>query len=454
VGSSWRCDRHGLTKPAALIIVSDRRAILVIGLAYGDCGKGSIVDFLTRQYAAGLVVRFNGGPQAGHNVVTLDGRHHTFSQFGSGSFVSGVKTLLSRFMFIEPYALLNEARHLGAISVGDAMDRLLIDRRCPVITPCHVAANRIRERARGDSAHGTCGLGVGELAQDLIACPDLMLYADDLANRAKVRAKLRRIHDLKREQVCHLIDSRNAGAGPLLEDSWIDVAVDVYEELARAATLVDDRDIRSLLCAPDAVVFEGAQGVLLDESFGFHPHTTWSNTTFANAERLLCEARYDGEQLRLGVLRSYFTRHGHGPFVTEDSSLRGRLPEPHNSDAGWQGEFRIGAFDAVAARYAIEASGGVDALGITHLDRVAELPPMVCSAYRDGDRTIQDIPLRRPADLDHQEDLTRLLWSCEPVYQPVPTEREAFLEVLRHQLRVPIGIESFGPTADAKHARC
>ena len=428
----------------------DRRAILVIDLAFGDCGKGAIVDFLTRHCSAGLVVRFNGGPQAGHNVVTPDGRHHTFSQVGSGTFVAGVRTLLSRFMFIEPYALLNEAEHLAAIGVADAMDRLLIDRRCPVITPCHVAANRVRERARGDKAHGTCGMGVGELAQDLIGCSDVQLFAEDLADWSKVRVKLGRIRDLKREQVGDLLDASNPDAAPLIEDSWIDVAADVYEDVARTATLVDERDVRTLLQSGDTAIFEGAQGVLLDESFGFHPHTTWSNTTFDNAETLLREAEFDGAPFRLGVLRSYFTRHGRGPFVTEEQSLRERLAEPHNSSAGWQGEFRVGTFDAVAARYAIEVSGGVDALAITHLDRIPDLPRVICNAYRDGAGTMREISVRRPADLEYQEAITKLLRACEPVCRLVPTGREAFLGTLEDELRVPVGIESFGSSADAK----
>ena len=93
--------------------MTDRHAIVVIDLAFGDCGKGTIVDFLARRHDVHTVVRFNGGPQAGHNVVTPDGRHHTFSQFGSAMFLPGVRTVLTRFMFIEPYAILNEAAHLA-----------------------------------------------------------------------------------------------------------------------------------------------------------------------------------------------------------------------------------------------------------------------------------------------------------------------------------------------------
>src|SRR5256885_5336673 len=114
--------------------MSQRHAIIVIDLAFGDCGKGTIVDFLARRHDAHTVVRFNGGPQAGHNVITPEGLHHTFSQFGSATFIPGVRTLLSRFTLIEPYALVNEAEHLRELGVADATDRLLIDARCPVIT--------------------------------------------------------------------------------------------------------------------------------------------------------------------------------------------------------------------------------------------------------------------------------------------------------------------------------
>src|SRR5687767_10013422 len=207
-----------------------RQAILVIDLAFGDCGKGAVVDFLTRRQHAHTVVRFNGGPQAGHNVVTPDGRHHTFSQFGSGTFVPGVRTLLSRFMLIEPYALLNEAKHLAQVGVPDALGRLIIDRRSPVITPAHQAANRLRELARGDAAHGTCGMGVGETMQDLLEHPDLMLQAADLADTAGVKRKLRDVVSYKIERLKDVIAAARAhpNASPalatLLDPVWIDTA--------------------------------------------------------------------------------------------------------------------------------------------------------------------------------------------------------------------------------------
>lgn len=441
------------------------RAIIIVGLAFGDCGKGAIIDFLARRTGAQTVVRFNGGPQAGHNVVTPAGRHHTFSQFGSATFVPGTRTILSRFMLIEPYALLNEAAHLERLGVGDAMDRLFVDSRCLVITPAHQSANRIRELARGADAHGTCGMGIGETMADALAHPELALRAEDLGNRAKVREQLRQVCQLKRAQLSEVIDDDHPrirqNARTILEPSWIEAAVDNYSALAKRANVLAPPAIDKMLREPGTLLFEGAQGVLLDERFGFHPHTTWSTTTFANAERLLDEAGHDGSRLRVGVLRTYFTRHGAGPLVTEDASLRDLLPEPHNDDAGWQGRFRVGVFDAVAARYAIEACGGADCLAVTHVDRLPQLPRKLCIAYdvgsseRGSTAPSCDVPRRktvtRLSTAADPEQLTTLCRHAHPVYEQVDgSAADSMLTRIEEEIRVPIAIRSLGAGAADK----
>ena len=431
---------------------SDRHAIVVVDLAFGDCGKGAIIDYLAREHGAHTVVRFNGGPQAGHNVVTPDGRHHTFSQFGSATFLPRVRTLLSHFMLIEPYAMLNEAAHLREVGVPDAMERLFIDERCPVITPVHQAANRIRELSRGAAAHGTCGLGVGETTRDVIHRPERLIRAGDLHDRAIVREKLRLLRAKYLASLASHISAlaHERGARHSLETlrdaSWFDAAIDNYAEVARRAHIVSPDASRSMLRDTGTTIFEGAQGVLLDETFGFHPYTTWSDTTFANATALLDDARFDGRRTRLGVLRAYFTRHGPGPFVTEDPSLRERLPEPHNVDVGWQGPFRVGVFDAVAARYAISVAGPIDGLALTHLDRVDRLPPNVCTAYTaSAGRTINVLPR------DGSPKLTDLIRSCRPnLVRLSECSEPALRSEIEPALSLPVMIRSFGPTAHEK----
>jgi adenylosuccinate synthase len=431
-----------------------RAVVVVVDLAFGDCGKGTVVDFLTRHHAADTVVRFNGGPQAGHNVVTPDGRHHTFSQFGSGTLVPGTRTLLSRFMLVEPYAMLNEAAHLAGLGVRNPLTGLLIDRRCTVITPAHQAANRIRELARGSDAHGTCGVGVGETMQDTLEHPDLTLRAADLGDRHTLRTRLRAFCDLKLGQLRHelrAVEQHPAAAlamQTLSDPSWIDAAIDNYTHVGRHVTLVDHDDVRSVLRAPGTTIFEGAQGVLLDQWYGFHPHTTWSTTTSANAETLLAESDERVRPMRLGVLRAYFTRHGAGPFVTADESLAPLLPEPHNTCHGWQGRFRVGVFDTVAARYALTVTGAVDALAFTHLDRLPQLPRALCTAYESSAGRITDIPLLPPGDFAAREQLTATLLRCRPVLTDYGNA--AFHEILAHELRTPIHLTSSGPTHDDK----
>jgi adenylosuccinate synthase len=425
-------------------------ALIVVDLGYGDAGKGTIVDYLTRERGAHTVVRFNGGPQAGHNVVTPDGRHHTFAQFGSGTFVDGVKTVLSRFMLIEPYALLNEAKHLEEIGVGDAIDRLIIDARCPVITPAHQAANRLRELSRGPAAHGTCGLGIGETMADLAAGAADVIRAGELRDSHVLRQKLRATADRKLAECRPMLRAWPSEAATLSDPAWIDVAVGNYALLADRAAIVLPDEIHRLLNEPGTVIFEGAQGILLDESFGFHPHTTWSTTTTANAQTLLDETGFVGTRERIGVLRTYATRHGPGPFVTDDPGLRDVLPEQHNRDDGWQGRFRVGPFDLVATRYALSVCP-VDSLAITHADRLPQLPPRACGAYACAGERIENLAAPAPADIEARTRLTKLLGECRPIYTP---SADDFFQFLRSELRTPIRITSSGPTADgvAKYA--
>jgi adenylosuccinate synthase len=153
-------------------------------------------------------------------------------------------------------------------------------------------------------------------------------------------------------------------------------------------------------------------------------------------------------------LRSYFTRHGPGPFVTEDRGLVEKLPEPHNDARGWQGCFRVGAFDAVAARYALAVCGGVDGLALTHVDRLAAIPPRLCTAYECDGQVMRDIPLRRLPDLGHQAQLTRQVQHCCPVFTSIDScSADRFIETVERELNVQVTLTSAGPSAAEKRRR-
>lgn len=383
-----------------------RKAWSVVDLGFGDAGKGATTDFLCRDREVRLVVRFNGGAQAGHNVVTPDGRHHTFSQFGAGTF-AGAHTLLGQDFLLHPLALEVEARHLGPKLGHDPFRTVAVHRQARVITPYQQAANHVRERARGTFAHGTCGVGVGECVADSLSADDT-IRAGDLDDVGRVRRLLRRQRDRKRAE---LLGDGLELDGVFDDDALIDRVASAWADLAPRLVRLGERAFRRRLAGAPRAVFEGAQGVLLDQDWGFHPHTTWSDCTGAVVEDL-----WDGELVRLGVTRTYQTRHGAGPFPTAGSV---DLDESHNDGTGWQGGFRTGALDGMLLRYALDAIGGVDGLCVTHLDRRERGP--VCVGYRGllerfGQKRLV---LGGRDDLGYREALGYALRSVEPVLEEV-----------------------------------
>jgi adenylosuccinate synthase len=424
--------------------------LIVVDLGYGDAGKGTIVDWLcatarSQDRPVQAVVRFNGGAQAAHHVIAPDGAPHPFAQFGSGTFTPGTKTFLSRHMLVDPLALVAEAEQLARIGVTAPLGLVAIDRDALLTTPYHRAINQARERARGDSRHGSCGMGIGETAAYALAFPDDAPRAGDIAAPRTLQGKLARLRDKAIADIA-AIEGKVPVSLPRTED-----LATVYREVAARLTLAGDGYLARLLQS-GPVVFEGAQGVLLDEWRGFHPYTTWSTTTFENAEALLREA--GASATRLGVTRTYQTRHGPGPFPTEDPTLR--VAENHNQDGRWQGPFRAGHLDAVALRYACEVTGGVDAVALTHLDTAEQHQGelRVCRSYRIDGKPRTAMTPGPHRDLSYQQDLTATLLSARPVYDD--TERltaDDWPDAVAEILRAPVAIRSHGAGRAAKTAR-
>ena len=427
--------------------------VIVVDLGYGDAGKGTIVDWLCAQSARDTrdaadergrpvqaVVRFNGGAQAAHHVLGPGGETHAFAQFGSGTFTPGTRTFLSRFMLVDLFALVAEAEHLTSCGIPDPFGLLAIDPGALLATPYHRAANRAREEARGAGRHGSCGMGVGETARYALDHPEDAPLVGDIARPRTLIAKLTRLRDRLADEL--------PGAVPLPPPGHLAA---VYRTIASRVTLAADGYLKRLL-AQGPVVFEGAQGVLLDEWRGFHPYTTWSTTTFENAETLLREN--GAVAIRLGVTRTYQTRHGPGPFPTEDRTLD--LPERHNADGRWQGPFRVGHLDALALGYAAEVTGGVDAVALTHLDtaRRAAGRLRICRGYRLGGRPIARIEPGPARDLAYQDSLSQALLRALPVYDPAgPPAADEWPDAVAEILDAPVTIRSHGPAVTDKTTR-
>lgn len=445
------------------------RPVAVLGCGFGDEGKGALVDALARARAGGgrpLVVRFNGGPQAAHHVVTPDGRVHCFAQFGAGA-LAGARSFLSRFMLVEPLALAREADVLRHAGLVDPLGDLVVDRRCAVVTPFHRLLGRIEELSRGAGRHGSCGLGVFPAWRDAHNPHALCLRVGALFDdRARLVRALRHIQLSKLDRAEQLADAApDPAIAPLLAElarpDLAEVVADLY--LAIAARLVVDEGEQLRQCLrdrPGAVIFEGAHGALLDADRGFYPHVTPSPVDFGQAEALLAEQPGAPPLRRLGVLRAYSTRHGPGPFVAEDPALD--LPEPHNRAGDWQGPMRLGWFDLVAARLGLAIAGRLDGLVLTHLDRLAGRRQIsVCEAwaFQDGVVSREHAPVT--GDLQARAAATLRVAEARPVWRHLtgwsePDDRESqnFLNLIAAELVVPVVAATWGPRASDPRSRC
>jgi adenylosuccinate synthase len=417
-----------------------KRAIITVGLGFGDEGKGATVDLLTRQYNADLVVRYCGGSQAGHNVQLPDGCRHTFSQFGAGTLAATPRrprTYLGPNVIIDPPALLREAQHLAELGVDQPTGLLTIHPRCLVTTPWLKILNQLRELARGDEKHGSCGQGIGEARHYWLKHGEDAVFAADLHEIHVLRHKL----ELQRQRAlleCQDFIYRISTDSLREMDIWDlnaeAVACDL-NEAARAGVLIDAE-------FPEChtAIFEGAQGVLLDEYRGFHPHTTWNTVTAHHAWEMVHQMGAEAVAV-LGITRAYTTRHGEGPLPTFSPELTTRLEDPGNPWNRWQGSQRCGWLDLPLLRYAAEVAGPLDGIVVNHLDQIRETECQVCEAYRNATLSPSEAP-----QLSWQSQLTQQLRQADTVLSPATPDR---IVGLLNEI-APVIITGFGPTHEER----
>lgn len=401
---------------------------VVTGLAWGDEGKGTMVDWITRLLprSSVTVVRHNGGSQAAHNVVYDERHHHTFSQFGAGT-LAGAHTHLSKHMLVNPLAMEAELEALAPMVANVIHEHvhanMSMDPAARVVTPLHRSANRIRELARGEKRHGSCGQGIGETVRLSLEHPDEVLRMEDLRDRGRTIDRLSHMQKLLLDEL------DDADVDPDCPD-WEFLRMDraTIEYFAERYVTFFDRFPHALvkdhnaLRHADNVIFEGAQGILLDEDHGFAPHNTWSKTTSQNAHDLMDEADFTGPRRTIGVTRTYSTRHGAGPFPTESKAMH--LPEPHNETGVWQGAWRQGWLDIDLLRYALKCDPRIDEIAVTHLDTYA--------LYGTVDWRVKN-----------HEQMEN--WACNQ------STAQLFTARLGVQLNRPVRMASWGPTPTKKN---
>ena len=394
-----------------------KTAKVVIGANYGDEGKGLTTDAICAAASKPIVIRFNGGAQAGHTVCDPDRRRHVFSHFGSGS-LQGIPTFLSRFFVVLPRIFVYERSELERHGENP---QVICDPRAQVTTPYDVGINRAIEEARGAARHGSVGIGFGETIER--AENGYGLTVQDLTSEVRVREVLAAIaRDWLPRRLAKLgLPTDNATlarvASPAEISRW-------QAETAFMMTRVSVSPITTAItgCTP---AFEGAQGLLLDMERGHSfPFVTRSNTGLKNVLALAIDAGID--QLDVTYMtRAYLTRHGAGPLPNELAALDfAEIVDPTNRPNPWQGTLRFAPLDldvlreAIAADLSDAASTALNikaALGISCVDQIRKTGVV----FRNG--------------------------------TPIHVPRAALSKVIAEAAGLPLAFESWGPTREDLH---
>jgi adenylosuccinate synthase len=418
------------------------RNVVIIGTQWGDEGKGKVVDWLTE--SAQGVVRFQGGHNAGHTLV-IGGRKQVLRLIPSGILRPGVTCYIGSGVVLSPSALLQEIDELERAGVA-VRDRLRISGTCPLILPYHVALDQAREAKRGDAKIGTTGRGIGPAYEDKVARRAVRVR--DLFSPERLRERIREALDLH-----NFVLERYFGGKPLDADQ---VADDALSLAPRIASMVADvpAELAAASRRGDRLLFEGAQGALLDVDHGTYPFVTSSNCIAGAAAP---GAGVGPQQLDyvLGIAKAYTTRVGSGPFPTELFDDTGKhLATKGNEFGSVTGRpRRCGWFDAVAMRRSIQING-VSGLCVTKLDVLDGLPTVrICTGYRRAGQPVDLLPFGA-------DDVA----ACEPLYEDwpgwtqttygvrrweeLPAAAQRYLQRLSELVGAPIDIVSTGPDRD------
>lgn len=419
--------------------------ISVIGLQWGDEAKGKLVDLLAERSGVDIVVRYQGGANAGHTVVVGE-TTYKLHQIPSGILTDGVMNVITPGVVFNPAVVLQELEGLQGHGIPVA-ERLMLSDRAHVVFPWHIAEDQAQNADKvGGESIGTTLRGIGPCYRDKVGRVSAIRLGDMIAD--DLRDRIAQVVDFKRRAL--------AGCAELIDRSELDVDR-IFQEYAgyatRLAPMVGDTTTY-LLDAVEAgqnLLFEGAQGAMLDIDHGTFPFVTSSNSSGVGVS---AGSGVPGRWITkvFGVAKAYSTRVGGGPFPTEEVSPVGNMIRELGNEYGTTTgrPRRCGWFDAVAVRYAVRLSG-VHALSLMMMDVVSQLPNVkICVAYKLDGKRIEHVPAR-------MEDLRRI----EPVYETLPgwqtdvsrattldelpAGAHRFLERISQLVGCPIELVSVGP---------
>ena len=415
------------------------RSVVILGTQWGDEGKGKIVDLLARDVDA--VVRYQGGHNAGHTLV-INGEKTVLHVIPSGVLTERARCLVGNGVVVAPQALMKEVEGLEARGI-EVRSRLGLSPACPAILPFHEAMDRAREAARGSRAIGTTGRGIGPAYEDKIVRHGLRLA--DLADPQRLKDKLESVVDYynfllvnyyKAEAVVlQAVADEAARLGEILKPMFTDVTGDLHD----------------LRAAGGKILFEGAQGSLLDIDHGTYPFVTSSNTTVGGVLTGAGVGPRDIDYV-LGITKAYTTRVGGGPFPTELDDADGRMMAERGVEFGATTgrPRRCGWLDAVAMKRMARVNG-VTGLCITKLDVLDTFEQVkICTAYEGVDyfpvgaeewQRVRPVYETLPGWKSQTKGLTDV--------SGLPSAARAYLDRLEELIGVPVHMLSTGPERDA-----
>ncbi len=420
--------------------------VVVIGTQWGDEGKGKLVDWLTE--SAQGVVRFQGGHNAGHTLV-IGGRKQVLRLIPSGILRDAVICYVGNGVVLSPEALLQEIEELERAGVS-VRGRLRVSEACPLILPYHVALDRAREAKRGEAKIGTTGRGIGPAYEDKVARRALRVR--DLFAPERFRERLAEVLDLHNFTLKHYLN-----AEPLDAEQVADAALALGEKVAPMVADVP-RLLAQAMARGDNLLFEGAQGALLDVDHGTYPYVTSSNCV-AGAAAAGAGVGPQALQYVLGITKAYTTRVGSGPFPTELFDDTGRhLATKGNEFGSVTGRpRRTGWFDAAALKRSIQLNG-VTGLCVTKLDVLDGLGSVkLCVGYREkgaaGGATIDMLPFGADAVEQLEPVLEEMPGWTESTFgvrqwDALPANARRYLQRLSELVGAPVDMVSTGPDRD------
>ncbi len=422
--------------------------VVVIGTQWGDEGKGKIVDWLT-DHAQG-VVRFQGGHNAGHTLV-VNGKKTVLHLIPSGILRDKVMCYIGNGVVVAPDALLKEMDNLEAVGI-DVYSRLRISEACPLILPYHVALDQAREIAKGAAKIGTTGRGIGPAYEDKVARRGVRIQ--DLFHRKRLAAKLGEILDYHNFVLKNYFHAETVDFQKTLDDAL------ALADRIKPLVMDVPRALYEANKAGQNLLFEGAQGALLDIDHGTYPYVTSSNCV-AGAASAGAGVGPQALHYVLGITKAYTTRVGSGPFPTElydaltkqDPSGKHMAEKGHEFGSTTGRARRCGWFDAAALKRSIQING-VSGLCVTKLDVMDGVSTLrLCVGYKVDGKIIDILPVGADA-----------LEGCEPVYEDMPgwsgstvgvkryeelpLEARNYLKRMAEICEVPVDMVSTGPDRD------